>query len=164
MLFDEVLGYLLLFRCPGHSLPLYWGTDTDSGEVLLLSARAAPGLSLFPPGCAFEVRSACRSCGCTVYCSCLLPRSSCCIFLSSLPWHGAPCGSDTEKRVQSRLLEADPEGWSRMLNVTRHSPAARAVRRLPVVNSRGALCGMMFMSPSGRDLTEATVTADTDVC
>ena len=66
--------------------------------------------------------------------------------------------------MQSRLLEADPQGWSRLLNVTRHSPAARAVNSLPVVNSHGALCGMMFKSLSGRDLlTQAAVKVDRDV-
>ena len=60
MLYDEVLGYLLLFRCPSAlapSVPLYWGTDADGGDVLLLSTHEAPGLALFPPGCAFEVCS-----------------------------------------------------------------------------------------------------------
>ena len=55
MLFDEVLSYLLLFRCPGSSVPLYWGTDADAGDVLLLSTREAPGIAQFPPGCAYEV-------------------------------------------------------------------------------------------------------------
>ncbi len=55
MLLDEVLGYLLLFRCPGSSVPLYWGTDSDAGDVLLLSTHEAPGIAQFPPGCAYEV-------------------------------------------------------------------------------------------------------------
>ena len=66
MLFDEILGYLLLFRCPGSSAPLYWGTNEDAGDVLLLSTREAPGVAQFPPGCAYEVcpkaASPCQRC------------------------------------------------------------------------------------------------------
>ena len=58
MLFDEILSYLLLFRCPGSSVPLYWGTDADAGDVLLLSTRETNGIAQFPHGCAYEV---CRS-------------------------------------------------------------------------------------------------------
>ncbi len=55
VLLDDALGYLLLFRCPGSSVPLFWGTDAEAGDVLLLSTREAPGIAQFPPGCAYEV-------------------------------------------------------------------------------------------------------------
>lgn len=57
--------------------------------------------------------------------------------------------------AQSRMVEGVANGWSRMLNVTRQSPAARVVQSVARVNSRGALCGMIFKSQSGRDLMTA---------
>jgi len=65
---------------------------------------------------------------------------------------------------ESRLDDGQTDGWNRLLNVTRHSPAARAVNTVPKVNSRGALCGMMFKSVSGRDLVLADAQVESDVC
>ena len=193
MLFDEILGYLLLFRCPGSSMPLYWGTDADANDVLLLSTREARGVAQFPPGCAYEVSMLAAShenyCKHTTIaahteasdllmraidspgqaCSCRSASraaNACVHHCSTTPvWVLFYIGhlNPDVQCTQSRLLEADPQGWSRLLNVTRHSPAARAVNSLPVVNSHGALCGMMFKSVSGRDLTQATVELDREV-
>lgn len=41
VLYDEDMAYLLVHRCPGAaSVPLFWGPDRSSGQVLMRAARA----------------------------------------------------------------------------------------------------------------------------
>ena len=61
------------------------------------------------------------------------------------------------------MENGEADGWSRMLNVSRHSPAARVVSSVPKVNSRGALCGMIYKSQSGRDLMTLSTQIGHDV-
>jgi hypothetical protein len=52
---------------------------------------------------------------------------------------------------ESQALEGST-GSCRMLNICRHTPAARRVDTISQVDSHGHLCGLMFKSKSGRDL------------
>lgn len=61
------------------------------------------------------------------------------------------------------MEDGEGDGWSRMLNVSRHSPSARVVNTVPKVNSKGALCGMIFKSQSGRDLMTPSMQMERDV-
>lgn len=41
VLYDEDMAYLLVHRCPGAaSVPLFWGPDRASGQVLTRVSRA----------------------------------------------------------------------------------------------------------------------------